>query len=517
MRGGAVHHPSHFARIAPDRPALIIAENGRTLSYAMLADRSARAANLIASLGVAEGDTIAILLENHISYPEIVWAAKDSGLRYVAISWHLNAADTAYILEDCGARLLITSAQLQETAELGLSLLDYTIQVLMVDGAVAPFIDYDEALAEQDSRPLSGRRRGSSMLYTSGTTGRPKGVRTELVDVPPTEPPRRFGMLVSYFEMGEDTVFLNPAPFYHAGPLRFMMTVHRCGGTVIGFRQFDAATLLTATERYRATHGFFVPTMFVRMLALDPQQRQEVDLSAMRHAIHAAAPCPIEVKRAMIDWWGLVIDELYSGSEAIGHTMINSREWLDHPGSVGRPSNCQIKIVDEQGVAQPPGTPGLIKMSNSLRVTYYGRAANGSLHDEDGYASLGDIGYLDEDGYLHLTDRESHMIIAGGVNIYPQEAEAVLLQHPAVADIAVIGVPHPDMGEEVKAIVQAVVEPEDPAALEQELMAFCRARLSPAKCPRSVDFVDDLPRTPMGKLNKQDIRASYWREHGRLI
>lgn len=388
----------------------------------------------------------------------------------------------------------------------------------MTDGARPPFADYDGLVATQSEAPLEGRRRGASMLYSSGTTGRPKGILTHIPDVPPTVPPARFAMLLEQYGFDATTLFLNPAPFYHAGPQRFMMSVHRAGGTVLGFRNFDAPIVLRAMAQHAVTHGFLVPTMFARLLAADPALRAGVDLSALRHMIHAAAPCPREVKRAMIDWWGPVIDELYSGTEAVGHTFITSQEWLAHPGSVGRPAhNCQLWIVDEAGAPVPSGTPGRILMANGLAVAYHGAAADKALRDADGFASLGDIGYLDADGYLYLTDRESHMIIAGGVNIYPQEAESVLASHPLVADVAVIGVPHPDMGEEVKAVVQPTVWPEDVDAAAHDMLRHCRDRLSLHKCPRTVDFVTALPRNPMGKLLKKDLRQQYWNGRAGLI
>ncbi len=490
-------------------------EDNAVLTYAGLVRRAAQAANLFVSLGVRQGDTIAFLLENHIRYPELLWAAKNSGLRYVAVSTHLNAADAAYIVRDCGAKLLVSSAAMRGVAGEAVDVLDARPILLMLDGASPPFLPYEDMAADQPATPLQGRSRGASMLYSSGTTGRPKGIRTEIPDLPPEVPPQRFVMVQKQYGFDAQTVFINPGPFYHAGPLRFMMMVQRAGGTVIGARRFDARAVLDAIARYGVTHGFFVPTMFSRLVKLDEKSRAAANTSTMRHAIHGAAPCAPEVKRAMIAWWGPVIDELYSGTEAVGHTFISSQEWLAHPGSVGKPaSNCRIKIVSPAGEPLPPGAPGRILMSNGLEVAYYGAAAAASkLYEADGFASLGDVGYLDEDGYLYLTDRQNHMIISGGVNIYPQEAEMVIATHPAVADAAVIGVPHPDMGEEVKAVVQPLTPLADPAALEAELIAFCRARLSAIKCPRSVDFVDALPRNDMGKLVKRLVKEPYWRNH----
>jgi len=511
-------HPRSVAAETPDRLALLMVEDGASVTYKELADRSAQAARLFASLGVAQGDTVAFLLDNHIRYPELLWAAKDSGLRYVAVSTHLNAGDAAYIIQDCAAQLLVTSLALAAVAREAISQMVVPPYLLMLDGAGPPFLSYEDMLAAQPATPLPGRKRGASMLYSSGTTGRPKAVRTAIADVPPEAPPMRFAMVVHQYGFDARTVFVNPGPFYHAGPLRFMMTVQRAGGTVLGFRRFDPQLVLDAIGTHGATHGFFVPTMFSRMLKLDQTRRDAANLTTIRDAIHGAAPCSVQIKRAMIDWWGPVIDELYAGTEAVGHTFISSAEWLLHPGSVGRPAaNCTMKIVDAQGNILPPGKPGRILMSNGLDVRYHGAAAAGaSLYGADGFASLGDVGYLDEDGYLYLTDRESHMIISGGVNIYPQEAELVIGQHPAVADVAVIGVPHADMGEEVKAVVQPVEMPLEPSVLAEEIMAFCRSRLSSIKCPRSVDFVTCLPRNDMGKLVKRLIKAPYWAGAGDL-
>jgi long-chain acyl-CoA synthetase len=357
------------------------------------------------------------------------------------------------------------------------------------------------------------------MLYSSGTTGRPKGVRTEFPDVPPETPPQRLAMLIDQYGFDDSTVFINPGPYYHAAPGRMMMSIHRTGGTVIGFRSFDPAVTIEAIGTYGGTHGFFVPTMFGRMLALPDDVRKRVKTSTMRHAIHGAAPCPQHVKRAMIGWWGLVISELYGGTEAFGHSFITSEEWLSHPGSVGRPAKgCTLRITGADGREVPAGEQGRIMMKNGMSVAYHGDAAKtAELYDATGFASLGDIGYVDEEGYLYLTDRESHMIIVGGANVYPQEAENVLLEHPSIADVAVIGVPDADMGEAIRGIVQLKAGLEDSEALAQDIIAFCRARLSLHKCPRAIDFVAELPRNDAGKLLKRVLREQYWKAEERMI
>ena len=357
------------------------------------------------------------------------------------------------------------------------------------------------------------------MLYSSGTTGRPKGVRVTLPDEPPESPPRRLTMLRQTFGLAEDTVLVSPGPLYHAAPGRFMMSVLRVGGTVVSFRRFDAEGTLRAIEEFRATHCVLVPTMFIRMLALPEEIRSRYDVSSLRSAVHMAAPCPIAVKEQMIDWWGPVIDEMYSGTEAVGHTIIRSSEWLEHKGSVGcATTGCEIRILDENGTTLPPRERGQIYMRNGHRFEYHkDPGKTEAAYATDGWATLGDIGYLDEDNYLYLTDRKANMIISGGVNIYPQEAENVLLEHPAVADVAVIGIPDPEFGEQVKAVVELKQPVGDEADMALELIGWCRSRLSRIKCPRSVDFVESLPRNESGKLMKRLVKETYWAGRDSLI
>ncbi len=437
-----VPHPRAQAERHPDKPALILADTGESISYAQLVERADRAAQLFQRLGLNEGDTIALLLENHIRYPELIWAAKNSGITYVCIGSQSSVDDAAYIVDNCDAKLLITSADLADVARPVAQRFCDRLHYLALDGVdAAPFRCYESLLRHESAVALRGRRRGPSMLYSSGTTGRPKGVRTLTPNDPPEVPPRRHALLVQQYGFDVDTVLINPGPMYHAGPGRFMVCVLRCGGTVIALRKFDASTVLRSIATHRATHGLFVPTMFIRMLKLDEAERRRHDLSSLRCALHLGAPCPIPVKEQMIEWLGPIVEELYAGTESVGHTFISSRDWLTHKGSVGKPApGCRIRILDEQGREQPPGTPGLIHLNNGHRFEYHKDASKTrEAIDAQGWGTLGDIGYLDEEGYLYLTDRQSHMIISGGVNIYPQEAENLLATHPGVADVAVIG------------------------------------------------------------------------------
>jgi acyl-CoA synthetase (AMP-forming)/AMP-acid ligase II len=507
-----VAHPWQYQQCQPDKVAVIIADTGETLTYGEMMERADRCASLLGELGCATGDTIAILAENNAAYAELCWAAKNSGLFYACVSTQLNLEDARYVVADCDARVLIASETMRSLATEVAAQLAGQVSLLTVGGDTRSADSYEAMRDRSPAAPGRDAVRGASMLYSSGTTGRPKGVRTPLLNVPPTTPPTRHAFLVSAFGFSEQTVFINPGPFYHAAPLRMMMSVHRAGGTVIGFRKFDAEAVLGAIERYRATHGFFVPTMFNRMLRLPADTRAQFDLSSMQCAIHGAAPCPVAVKEAMISWWGPVIYEIYGGTEGFGQTFISPHEWLQRKGSVGRPvAGCELRILDEQGQPLGPGQTGLIYMSNGRRFEYYKDAQKtAEAHVESGLATMGDIGYIDENGYLFLTDRRAHMIISGGVNIYPQEAENVLATHPAVADVAVFGVPHADFGEEVKAVVVTHEVAPDPQALADELLAFCKARLSSYKCPRSIDFASELPRNDAGKLLKRLLKNRYW-------
>jgi long-chain acyl-CoA synthetase len=505
-------HPWNHSAAAPDKPAIIMADSGEILTYGQMMLHAYRAANMLATLGCRPGDSIALLSENNATYAEICWAAKNSGLYYACVSTQLNLDDATYVVDTSDARILIASAEFAGQALEIAQSVRRNLPVLVFGARPAGALSYEDLRDRSPDTPQVNPRRGASVLFSSGTTGRPKAVRAMIVDVAPQMPPVRHAALLKYFALSRNTVFLNPGPFYHAAPLRLMMSVQREGGTVIGFRRFDALQVLQAIDRYQATHGFFVPTMLNRMLNLPEKVRAGAKVRSLRCAIHGAAPCPVHLKRAMMDWWGPVLFELYGGTEGCGQTFITPQEWLRKPGSVGRAApGCRIRVVDERGRALGPNQTGLIYMGNGRRFEYYNDAQKtAEAHDAEGLATMGDIGHLDEDGYLFLTDRRSHMIISGGVNIYPQEAENILCAHPAVADVAVIGVPHPDYGEEVKAVVQPRRTPDDEDALAAELIAYCRSRLSAYKCPRSVDFSGELPRNEAGKLLKRLIKARYW-------
>jgi acyl-CoA synthetase (AMP-forming)/AMP-acid ligase II len=504
-----------LARRAQDTPgklAAVIAETGERITYAGLHARSARLASFLAGQ-LAEGEVIAILLGNRLEYFEVCFGARRAGLYYVPVSTHLTAGELEYILRDSGARVLFTDGSFASRVEALPAELRAALRVLRVDDAA-----YTDLVDGGPVPPLPPRAMGLDFAYSSGTTGRPKGVRHAMAGDAQLEEAVHKAGWVSFFDLGAGSVYLSPAPLYHAAPLRFSIRCLANGGTVVAMQKFDAQRALAAIQDHRVTHSQWVPTMFVRMLNLPPQVRQAYDLSSHRMALHAAAPCPIEVKQRMMDWWGPIVWEYYTGSERAGATTISPQEWLQRPGSVGRAAQGRLHIVDPQGRECPPGVEGLVCFEGGPRFQYHNDPAKtAEAHTPQGWATFGDIGYVDAEGYLYLTDRLANMIISGGVNIYPQEAENVLLEHPLVHDVAVIGVPNAEFGEEVK----AVVELKDPRQASDEtaalLMAFCRDRLSHVKCPRSIDFAAGLPRTETGKLLKRLIRDQYRAAHARAM
>jgi long-chain acyl-CoA synthetase len=507
-------YPGTHARTTPGKAAVVVAETGDVVTYAELDERSTRLARLLREAGLRPGDHLAFLSDNRPEVFEVYWAALRSGLYVTGVNAHLSADEAAYVVADCGARVLVASAALADLAAAVAARVPALELRLAFGGDVPGFEPYAEALAATSAEPLGDQPCGADMLYSSGTTGRPKGVQPALpqrqVDEPGDTVAGVFGPLYGF---GPDTVYYSPAPVYHAAPLRFGGMVHRFGGTLVLASRFDAEAALAHLGRYRVTHAQFVPTMFVRMLKLPPEVRAAADVSSLRVAVHAAAPCPVEVKRQMIAWWGPVLHEYYSSTEANGVTLIGPEEWLQRPGSVGRAGLGVIHVCDDDGEDLPAGEVGTVWFErDEMPFAYHGdpeKTAGAQHPRHPTWSTVGDVGYVDDEGYLYLTDRKAFMVISGGTNIYPQEVEDVLTLHPAVYDVAVIGVPDPDMGEVVKAVVQLPDGVEGGPELERELIGFVRSRIAHYKAPRSVDFVDELPRTPTGKLQKHRLRARY--------
>ena len=500
------------AQATPDKPAIIIAETGERITYRELDDRSNQVAQFLKAKGLTRGDHVAILMENNLRFMEVVWAAFRSGLYLTAVNRYLPPEDAAYIVNDCMAKAIFTSYDRRETAAGIAPLIPNCPIRLMVDATIDGWEAYEAAIAPMPATPVEPPWMGDSMLYSSGTTGRPKGILRPLPEVT-VDQGFALRQAMNRYGFSPDTVYLSPAPLYHAAPLGYVTMTLGFGGTVVMMQHFDAETALKFIEQYRITHSQWVPTMFVRMLKLDAAARAAYDLSSHQVAIHAAAPCPVDVKRRMIEWWGPIIHEYYAGTEGTGATIIDSADWMAHPGSVGRAALGILHICDEDGTELPTGEAGLIYFEREQRTfAYHNDAAKtrAALHPaHENWMSLGDVGYVDDEGYLYLTDRKAFMIISGGVNIYPQAIEDALILHPKVGDVAVFGVPDEEMGEAVKAVVEPApgVAPTD--ELGAELLAFARERLAHYMAPRSVDFIEEMPRLPTGKLYKRVLKDRY--------
>ncbi|WPO41119.1 acyl-CoA synthetase [Tardiphaga sp. 42S5] len=504
-------HPSIHAKTNPDKIAYRMAGSGQALTYRELDERSNRGAQLFRSLGLKAGDHIALLMENRLDFMEICWAAQRAGLYYTAISRYLTQDEIAYIVKDCGARVVITS---EKCADVVAPLITNAAEPMfyIVDGSRPGFRDWNTTLATQPATPIADEVAGYDMLYSSGTTGRPKGIK-RASENNPIDVPNPFLKLLcaNMCGMTSDSIYLSPAPLYHAAPLRFNMMAITLGGTSVIMEHFDAEEFLKLVEKYKITQSQLVPTMFVRMLKLPDEVRLKYNVSSLNGAIHAAAPCPVDVKARMIDWWGPILIEYYAGSEGNGVTVSNSQQWLSHRGTVGKAVVGSVKIVNEEDQEAPTGEIGTVYFADTPQFSYHNDPEKTKrAYNARGWSTLGDVGYLDDEGFLYLTDRKSYMIISGGVNIYPQETEDVLITHPDIADVAVFGVPNEEMGEEVKAVVQPHDMSRAGKALEAELIVFCRKHLSPIKCPKSIDFEAELPRTPTGKLVKRHLRDKYW-------
>ncbi len=502
----------------PTRLAVRMAGSDDAMTYAELDGFSNQVAQLLRADGVGVGGHVSILCHNCLDYLGLCFGAYRSGVYFTCVSYRLQEEEIAYILENSGTEVIFVSPELVPHVQASASRLPklrkvYVVGDREVDGAVS----LTASLKPQPTTPVMDECLGAAMLYSSGTTGRPKGVKPLLIGGE-IQPPPVAGLLQLVFGMTATSIYLSPAPLYHAAPLAFCMSSLHLGATVVVMPRFEEETALQAIEQYQITHSQWVPTMFVRMLKQPKEVASRYDLSTHECAIHAAAPCPIEIKRQMIEWWGPIIHEYYAGSEGIGFTWCDSAQWLEHPGTVGRAVTGTVRVLGEDGNEVPAGEEGSIFFETETKFEYHNDP--GKTQDstsKQGYKTLGDVGYLDADGYLYLTDRKANMIISGGVNVYPQETENTLISHPMVADAAVFGVPDEDFGEQVKAVVQLVNHDHASPQTESEIIEWLRARLSAIKCPRSVDFMERLPREENGKLYKRRLKDQYWKKTGRRI
>ncbi|MGH9101752.1 MAG: acyl-CoA synthetase [Acidimicrobiales bacterium] len=519
--------PGDHADSDPERIALVVVGQGGGRSYRQLEDRSRRAAQLLARAGLRAGQVVALLMGNEAELLEICWGARRSGLYYCAIGTHLRPQEVAYVLSDCGAQALFASASVgglaAQASYLAAQAGDGTRDLLRVacGGGIAGFESYEELLEGVPPLRLAGETEGTDLLYSSGTTGRPKGVRHELSGAPYGTPDGLCVIAAGLYGMDATSVYLSPAPLYHAAPLRFCMAAQRLGATVAVMERFDPEGFLAAVGRWRVTHAQLVPTMMVRLSKLPPAVWDRHDLSSLRCLVHASAPCPVPLKHEMIRRFGPILHEYYAGTEANGFVAIDTPTWLEHPGSVGRPVIGVVHVLDEDGAELAAGQRGVVYFEGGPSFAYHNDAAKTSAsHDRRGWSTLGDVGHLDGDGFLFLTDRLAFTIVSGGVNVYPREAEDVLVTHPAVADAAVFGIPDEDLGEQVKAVVEPLEWPPGAAGaseLEEALISWCRSRLAAYKCPRSIDLVRALPRLPTGKLAKRALQDPYWPRRDRRV
>ncbi|QTJ65204.1 acyl-CoA synthetase [Rhodococcus sp. ZPP] len=507
-------YPGAYVDTTPTKPALIMAGSGQTVTFAELETNSIRIARHLRALGLRRGDHLAVLARNTPQVFDIYWAAMRSGLYITMVNWHLTAAEAAYIVTDCGAKAVLVDATLTEIAGELRDLALGTEHRLAFGGPLEGYADLDRAAAAESDVPLEDQPRGADMLYSSGTTGRPKGIKPALPDRQLDESGDTMtSMNATVWGVTAETVYLSPAPLYHAAPLRTCAAVQALGGTVVVMDRFDAEKALEYIQRYRVTYSQWVPTMFVRMLKLPENVRARYDVSSLQVAVHAAAPCPVEIKRQMIEWWGPILSEYYSSTELNGMTLVDTEQWLSKPGTVGRAALGIVHICGDRGEELPAGQTGTIYFErDTLPFEYHNapektRGAQHPVHPT--WTTTGDVGYLDEDGYLFLTDRDSFMIISGGVNIYPQEIENALVEHPKVLDACVIGLPDNEMGEIVTAVIDPGTEVDGDDALATELLDYLRERIAKYKLPRRIEFAHDLPRTPTGKLVKRTLKERF--------
>lgn len=507
-------YPGTYAALRPHQPAVIMAGSGEVLTYAELEARTNRLAHLLRARGLRRLDHYAIFMENNARYVETCGAGERAGLYYTCANSYLTPDELAYILNNSESKLLIASQAKRDVVMAALRQCPNVTLCLIADGPGdgAQVLNLDEATAAYPGTPIADESLGNAMLYSSGTTGRPKGVLRPLPEQPPSRVLPVYDFCQRLWQFREGLIYLSPAPLYHLAPHLGVNLTIRMGGTAIIMERFDAEHYLRLVEQYRVTHSQLVPTMFSRMLKLPDEVRRRYDLASLEAAIHAAAPCPVQVKQQMIDWWGPIVQEYYGMTESMGVTACDSAEWLAHKGTVGRNLFGEMHILDYEMNPVPAGTIGTVWFKLGSPFEYFNdKARTAEVLSVDGtMGTAGDVGYVDTDGYLYLTDRTTFMIISGGVNIYPQECEDLLITHPKVADAAVFGVPNTDLGEEVKAAIQLMPGIDPGPEVEGELIAFCGQHLARQKVPRSIDFESELPRLPTGKLYKRILRDRYW-------
>jgi len=503
--------PDHLALVEPD---------GREVRAGELLAEANRLVHALRELGLQKGDCVATVLPNGAPMIEAYLAATQAGWYLTPINFHLTGSEIAYILQDSDAKVFLCSERFAPACWAAVEEANFPPERRFAVGSIEGFRSYAQLKAGQPGSLPPDRVAGQVMNYTSGTTGRPKGVRRPLAPFEPEAVGAMYAMFLAMFGIQPDAdgVHLTGSPLYHTAVLMFAGSSLHYGHTVVLMDKWTPEGCLQAIQKYRVTTTHMVPTQFHRLLALPDEVKRRYDVSSLRQVIHAAAPCPIDVKRRMLEWWGPVIYEYYAASEG-GGTIVTPEEWLKYPGTVGRPwPGAEIRILDDEGRECPPNTPGTVYMAlGQYDFEYHKDKEKTESNRRDGFFTVGDVGYLNEDGYLFLCDRKIDMIISGGQNIYPAEVEAVLLTHPKVGDVAVFGIPNEDWGEEVKAVVEPAAGVQPTPELAEELIAYCRQKLAKYKCPRTIDFIDEMPRDPNGKLYKRKLRDLYWQGRERAI